>query len=112
MQAFVQTAGIPEGKYSLSFQSRLGHDPWLKPYTDVMLRELAARGVRQLLVTCPAFVADCLETLEEIGLRGRATFQKAGGDELTLIPCLNAYPDWIATLEKLIRHHLEPASPR
>ena len=80
--AFVKQAGVPEGKYSISFQSRLGRDPWLKPYTDYELPRLAQSGVKKLLVMCPAFVSDCLETLEEIGLRGRETFLAAGGTEL------------------------------
>ena len=93
--AFVKQAGVPEGKYSISFQSRLGRDPWLKPYTDFELPRLAQSGVKKLLVMCPAFVSDCLETLEEIGLRGRETFLEAGGTEFALIPCLNEHPLWL-----------------
>jgi len=100
--AFVKQAGVPAGKFSVSFQSRLGSDPWLKPYTDFELAELPKRGVRNLLVICPAFVSDCLETLEEIGIRGRETFRSAGGQEFTQIPCLNEHPRWIAALEKMI----------
>jgi len=100
--AFVQHAGVPEGKYSVAFQSRLGRDPWLKPYTDLELPRLAQRGVRNLLVICPAFVSDCLETLEEIGLRGRETFLQAGGTELTLIPCLNEHQLWLDALEQMV----------
>jgi len=100
--AFVKQAGVPAGKFSVSFQSRLGSDPWLKPYTDFELAELPQRGVKHLLVICPAFVSDCLETLEEIGIRGRKTFFSAGGKEYTQIPCLNEHPRWIATLEKMI----------
>ena len=100
--AFVRQAGVPAGKFSVSFQSRLGSDPWLKPYTDFELAELPKRGVRNLLVICPAFVSDCLETLEEIGIRGRETFLSAGGKEFTRIPCLNEHPSWIAALEKMI----------
>ncbi len=100
--AFVKRAGIPAEKYSVSFQSRLGRDPWLKPYTDFELAELPKRGVKNLLVICPAIVSDCLETLEEIGIRGRETFLAAGGKEFTRIPCLNEHPRWIATLEKMI----------
>jgi ferrochelatase len=72
--AFAAKAGIPAGKFSVSFQSRLGRDPWLKPCTDFELAALPGRGVEKLLVICPAFVSDCLETLEEIGIRGRETF--------------------------------------
>jgi protoporphyrin/coproporphyrin ferrochelatase len=100
--AFVRQAGVPAGKYSISFQSRLGRDPWLKPYTDYELPRLAQSGVKKLLVMCPAFVSDCLETLEEIGLRGRETFLQAGGGELTLIPCLNDHPQWLVALQKMV----------
>ncbi len=104
--AFVKQCELPQEKYSVSFQSRLGRTPWLKPYTDHELPKLAARGVKKLLVICPAFVSDCLETLEEIGIRGRETFLEAGGSELGLIPCLNEHPLWIETLEKMIRQFL------
>jgi ferrochelatase len=99
--AFVQAAGVPREKYSVSFQSRLGKDPWLKPYTDFELERLAKQGVRKLLVICPAFVADCLETIEEIGIRGRETFMQAGGREFSQIPCLNEHPLWIDALERM-----------
>jgi ferrochelatase len=100
--AFVQQAGVPREKYSVSFQSRLGKDPWLKPYTDFELERLAKQGVKKLLVICPAFVADCLETIEEIGIRGRETFMQAGGQEFSQIPCLNEHPLWIEALEGMI----------
>jgi ferrochelatase len=106
--AFVRQAGVPEGKYSISFQSRLGRDPWLKPYTDFELPRLAQKGVRKLLVMCPAFVSDCLETLEEIGLRGRDTFLEAGGSECTLIPCLNEHPLWLEALERMVGRFVLP----
>jgi len=100
--SFVKAASIPKEKYSVAFQSRLGRDPWLKPYTDHELPNLADRGVKKLLVICPAFVADCLETLEEIGIRGRDTFLNSGGKELILIPCLNEHPLWLETLERMV----------
>lgn len=99
--AFVKQAGVPEGKYSIAFQSRLGREPWLKPCTDYELSRLAQSGVRKLLVICPAFVSDCLETLEEIGMRGRETFLGAGGTEFALIPCVNDHPLWLEALEKM-----------
>jgi len=99
---FVKAAGVPAGKYSIAFQSRLGKDPWLKPYTDVLLAELPKRGVKKLFVICPAFISDCLETIEEIGLRGKETFLEAGGKEFAQIPCLNEHPAWIAALEKMV----------
>jgi protoporphyrin/coproporphyrin ferrochelatase len=100
--AFVKQAGVPEGRYSIAFQSRLGRDPWLKPYTDHELPRLAQCGVRKLLVICPAFVSDCLETLEEIGLRGRETFLGAGGTDFALIPCLNEHPLWLEAVERMV----------
>ena len=92
--------GITTDRYSVSFQSRLGRLPWLAPYTDEVLAELPGRGVRQLAVACPAFVADNLETLEEIGMAGREKFLAAGGESFTLIPCLNADPAWIEVLAR------------
>ena len=74
----------------------------MRPYTDEVLVRLAESGVRRLLVLCPAFVADCLETLEEIGMRGRDAFLQAGGTELTLVPCMNEHPKWIDALERMV----------
>jgi len=102
LAAFLKRAGVPADKYSFAFQSRLGSHPWLQPFTDHELPKLAARGIKKLLVICPSFVSDCLETLEEIGIRARATFLEAGGSELTLIPCLNEHPLWLEALQKMI----------
>jgi len=102
VSAFVKQADVPREKYSIAFQSRLGRDPWLKPYTDLELPKLASAGVKKLLVMCPSFVSDCLETLEEIGIRGRETFLGAGGRECQLVPCLNEHPLWLAALQKMI----------
>jgi ferrochelatase len=102
VEAFVKLAGVPMSKYSVAFQSRLGRDPWLKPYTDYELVRFAAEGKKQMLVICPAFVSDCLETLEEIGIRGRETFINAGGRSLVQIPCLNEHPLWLEALEGMI----------
>lgn len=99
--AFVAKANVPKQKYSVSFQSRLGSDPWLKPYTDYELADFPKRGINKLLVICPAFVSDCLETIEEIGMRGRETFIGAGGKEFAQIPCLNEHPLWISALENM-----------
>jgi len=106
VRAFVKAAGVPAEKFSVSFQSRLGRDPWLKPYTDFELPRLAGAGVKKLLVICPAFVSDCLETLEEIAIRGRETFLGAGGSGFALIPCLNNHPRWLDALEKIVRANL------
>lgn len=85
---------IPKDKYSLSFQSRLGKG-WLTPFTDFRLAELPAEGIKKLLILCPAFVSDCLETLEEIEIRGREIFMEAGGESFKMIPCLNVNPLWV-----------------
>ena len=97
-QCFVEQAGIPSDKYSVAFQSRLGRAKWLGPNTEDRLRELAQSGVKNVLVICPAFVTDCLETLEEIAIRADEVFKEAGGSELNLIPCLNEHPAWVDTL--------------
>ncbi len=107
VEAFVEKAGVPKDKYSVAFQSRLGRDPWLKPYTDKVVAGLPEKGVKKLLVMCPAFVADCLETIEEIGMRAKEDFVEAGGEELTLIPCVNDHPRWLSALEGLTRRHLD-----
>jgi ferrochelatase len=109
-EAFVAAAGISRQRYSVSFQSRLGREPWLKPYTDIVLEGLGKAGHKKLLVMCPAFVADCLETLEEIGIRGLETFRAGGGEQLTLIPCLNDHPLWIEALEKMATRWLDAAA--
>ncbi len=92
--------GIAKEAYSLSFQSRLGRQEWLKPYTDQTLRDMPAKGIKHLQVVCPAFVSDCLETLEEIAMQGKDTFLAAGGESFTAIPCMNVHPAWVATLQK------------
>ncbi|HBF13743.1 MAG TPA: ferrochelatase [Deltaproteobacteria bacterium] len=88
--------------YSISFQSRLGRTPWIEPFTDVVLSELPKKGIKKLAVFCPSFVADCLETLEEIGIRGRETFQQNGGEDLRLVPCPNDSPLWVEAIYKLV----------
>ena len=98
--------GIGAERYTVSFQSRLGRLPWLQPYTDQTLAALPGQGVRNLVVACPAFVADNLETLEEIGMAGRETFLEAGGETFTLVPCLNDRADWIAALSGWCREAL------
>jgi ferrochelatase len=95
-------------QWGIAFQSRLGSDAWLKPYTADELKRLAQSGVQRLAVACPAFVADCLETLEEIGEEGREIFLHNGGKEFTLIPCMNDHPAWVDALGQIIM--LESAS--
>jgi len=92
---------IPSEKFSISFQSRLGKG-WLQPFTDKRLEEMPKEGIKKLLILCPAFVSDCLETLEEIEERGKETFLEAGGTSYTMIPCLNTNPLWLNVLAKWI----------
>ncbi|MDP2310162.1 MAG: ferrochelatase [Pseudomonadota bacterium] len=101
-RGLVSRLGLAEGAFSESFQSRLGREEWLKPTTDKVVPELARRGVKRLAVLCPSFVADCLETLEEIGVRARDEFLAAGGEELRLVPCVNDDPTWAAALARRI----------
>lgn len=96
--------GLSDDKWSWSFQSRLGKDSWVKPYTDKELERLASEGVKKLAVACPAFVSDCLETLEEIGMRGKEDFIEAGGTDFKLIPCLNERDDWAEVLSGYCRN--------
>jgi len=88
---------VPKEKFSISFQSRLGKG-WLEPFTDVRLKEMPKEGIKKLLIVFPAFVSDCLETLEEIEMRGKESFMEAGGETFTMIPCLNTHPFWVKAL--------------
>ncbi|NIR67565.1 MAG: ferrochelatase, partial [candidate division Zixibacteria bacterium] len=106
-EEFVKLAEVPKDKYSVAFQSRLGVDSWLKPFTAEVIERLAQSGVKKLLVMCPAFVSDCLETLEEIGLRGKEAFLQNGGKEFQLIPCLNDHPLWIDHLAQMCNYEHE-----
>ncbi|MDQ8184410.1 ferrochelatase [Pelagicoccus sp. SDUM812002] len=94
-ELFVKRAGIPDGKWSISFQSRLGREPWLMPYTDHVLEELPKQDKKRLIVMTPAFVSDCLETLEEIAMEGKEEYLEAGGESFVAIPCMNEHPAWI-----------------
>lgn len=98
----VQALKINEDQYTLAFQSRFGKDTWLLPDTEGVLQDLGSRGVKKILVICPAFLCDCLETLEEIGLRGRDIFYEAGGDQLDLLPCLNDEDHWVQNCTDLL----------
>jgi ferrochelatase len=91
--------------YTVCFQSRLGRTPWITPHTDVLLDELPKKGVKRLAVMCPAFVADCLETLVEIGIRAKDQFKPAGGVELSLVPSLNATPPWVDAVCAMAERH-------
>jgi ferrochelatase len=107
-EALAKRLGLGADQYGFAFQSRLGGG-WLQPFTDIVLAELPKRGILRLAVVCPSFVADCLETLEEIAIRGRETFLEAGGAELTYLPCLNDDPLWIDALAALCRPTGVPA---
>ncbi len=110
-RALASALGLAPASVTTAFQSRLGRTPWIGPATDATLVELARRGVRRLAVLCPSFVADCLETLEEIGLRGRETFRAAGGEELALVPCVNASPEWVRGAAGLVRASAASRTP-
>ena len=106
-QLFAAKAGLDPAKWSISFQSRLVGEPWLSPYTDAEFERLAKEGRKRLLCITPAFVTDCLETLEEIREEGAEEFKEAGGEEFTHIPCLNDQPVWIDFLEGRVRRWRE-----
>ena len=99
-QLFAQRAGLDPARWSIAFQSRIVGEPWLTPYTDFELKRLAGEGRKRMLVMTPAFVTDCLETLEEIRVRGAEEFEEAGGESFTAIPCLNDHPAYIDFLAK------------
>ena len=98
VQSFVNQLGLPKEKYFLSFQSRLGRDPWLQPYTDKTIEKHAEEGYKKIKVICPAFTTDCLETLEEIAMEGKEIFEEAGGEHFEHIPCLNENENFIEFL--------------
>lgn len=89
-------------KITIAFQSRLGRRPWIKPYTDIVIADMARLGVKRVLVSCPSFVADCLETLEEIQLRLREQFLAAGGEALEMVPALNGGADWVQAFSRMV----------
>jgi ferrochelatase len=102
-EELVKRLGLPAGKWTQTYQSRFGRDEWLRPYTDDVLAALAKRGVRRVAVALPGFTADCLETLDEIGNESREAFERAGGEHLRAIPCLNDHPKWIAAMAQIVR---------
>lgn len=102
-RAVAARLGLAEDSYSTTFQSRLAGQKWIEPYTDVLLPQLAESGVRRLAVLTPSFTADCLETLEEIGIRGRTQWEELGGEDFLLVPCLNASPAWADAVAELVR---------
>ncbi|MFQ5994856.1 MAG: ferrochelatase [Acidiferrobacterales bacterium] len=102
-RALAQGLDLSPDTYETAFQSRLGRIPWIRPYTDERVRALATNGVRRLAVLCPAFTADCLETLEEIGIRAREDFLAHGGEEFRLIPSLNSHDVWARAVVRIAR---------
>jgi ferrochelatase len=103
---FAHRAGLEPARYSVSFQSRLAGEPWLEPFTDYEFARLPKAGVKRLLVLCPSFVADCLETLEEISMTGRETFLAAGGEHFEKISCPNDHPVFIDFLANRVQKWL------
>lgn len=93
---------LEPGTFSTSFQSRLGFDPWLQPYTDRTIERLGNQGIKNMAIVTPAFVSDCLETLEEIGMEGKEIFHEVGGNDFITIPCLNDDQEWVDLLSKWI----------
>lgn len=102
-----QYLNLPESKYQISFQSRLGRDPWLQPNTQERLPMLPAEGVKKLVVVCPSFVSDCLETLEEIDIRGRADFIASGGQKYNYSPCMNINEAWVNALKQIVEETIK-----
>ncbi|MFT7587963.1 MAG: ferrochelatase [Limisphaerales bacterium] len=101
-RAIAKEKGIKEEDYTICFQSRLGSDPWIKPYTSDVIEHLAKKGVKKMLVFCPAFVADCIETIDEIAVEYADEFKEAGGESLTLVESLNDSDAWVAALRTII----------
>lgn len=102
-RALTAALGLDPAAVSTSFQSRLGRTPWIQPFTDFVLPDLAAKGVKRLAVLCPSFVADCLETVEEIGIRADAQWRELGGERLCLVPCVNAEPAFVEAVAAMVR---------
>jgi len=98
---------LEEGTFSTSFQSRLGFDPWLQPYTDRTIERLGKQGIKNMAIVTPAFVSDCLETLEEIAMEGKEIFEEMGGNTFTTIPCLNDDDEWANLLSKWVKVYFE-----
>jgi protoporphyrin/coproporphyrin ferrochelatase len=107
VRSLAARAGWPDGSYMLSYQSRAGRVPWLQPYTDDTLAALARSGVRHVTVMCPGFVADCLETIDEIGHVGLEQFRAAGGETLQLVQGLNDRPQWISAMTEMVLEQIQ-----
>lgn len=99
-KALTAKLNLTENQFTTSFQSRLGRTPWIKPYTDEVLIELRRKNIKRLAIVCPSFTADCLETLEEIAIRGKEQWSSLGGEALFQVPCLNADINWVEAIAK------------
>lgn len=99
-----QALGLSSENYATSFQSRLGLAKWIQPYTDNVVKDLRKKGIKKLTVACPSFVADCLETLEEINMRLREQWLELGGESFEMIPCLNAEDEWVESLSRWLKN--------
>lgn len=110
-ELMAKSLGLSEREWRVVFQSRFGYAKWLEPYADLTLAQLPGEGFERVDVVCPGFVADCLETLEELGIRGRETFLAAGGRDFHLIACLNESPEWIQALATIVSEASARAGP-
>ncbi len=104
-RALATKLGLQTSQYSVAFQSRLGRTPWIPPFTDEKLAAFPGEGIRNLAVVCPSFTTDCLETIEEIGIRGAESFSGSGGAQYVAIPCLNAREPWAEAVVVIARDH-------
>lgn len=105
-QAMIEKLKLPKERYTISFQSKLGKEPWLEPATDQVLRQLRKKGCEKVLVFCPSFVADCIETIHEIGIEYRKEFLESGGKTLDFVESLNDHPKWIDALYQMVHEQL------
>lgn len=101
-RGLAERLGLSREQYSVSFQSRLGRSPWIKPYTDFLYKDLINQGKTNLVVVSPSFVTDCLETIEELGMRLREDYLRDGGTAFTLVPCLNDSDQWVAAVSDVV----------
>ncbi len=101
-KAFAEKVGLSEDQYTVTFQSRLGKAKWLEPFTESTLVRLAKAGKKRVVILCPSFTADCLETLEEINMQAKKTFKAAGGEKLIVAPCLNSHPAWVNVISQWV----------
>jgi len=102
VQAIAQALGLEESEWLLTYQSRVGREPWLQPYTDMTVKALAESGVKHVQVVCPGFAVDCLETLEEIAMQNNEFFEKSGGEKLEYIPALNDNEEHSRALQQMV----------